>query len=156
MALSRFVAHRDAPAGLPRGRESPSRIGHAHFWDRAMSRGVFLRGAAGVSGAAMTAGMWMPELARAGSKTTSARPRPIPGNPALGGLHVNLPGVNNEPSTIFDFNGHVGIGEIRGTGMATFADGSQQRLFFDVDNRFMKGEFVGLDGRMHHGTFGFT
>ena len=94
----------------------------------------------------MTAGMWMPELARAGSKTTSARPRPIPGNPALGGLHVNLPGVNNEPSTIFDFNGHVGIGEIRGTGMATFADGSQQRLFFDVDNRFMKGEFVGLDG----------
>jgi len=156
VALSRLAERPGVIASLQRGGGSPGRVGHAHFWDRAMSRGVFVRRAAGVTGAAMTAGLWMPALARAGTATTSAEPRPIPSNPALGGLHFNLPGVGNEPSTIFDFNGFVGISGIGGTGTATLADGSQRRLFFDVDNRFMKGEFVGLDGRMHHGTFGFT
>jgi hypothetical protein len=40
--------------------------------------------------------------------------RPIPGNPALGGLHVQLPGEGNEPSSIFDFEGFVGIADIVG------------------------------------------
>jgi hypothetical protein len=33
--------------------------------------------------------------------------------------------------------------------------GETTRAVFDVDNRFMTGEYVGADGRMHHGTFGF-
>ena len=121
-----------------------------------MSRRALMKGLAGVGAAAATGGFWMPALAQAGEKTTSAAPKPVPGNPALGGLHVYLPGENSEPSTITDLNGFVGIGAVTGKGTATLADGSTQRLFFEVDNRFMKGEFVGADGRLHHGTFAFT
>jgi hypothetical protein len=28
-------------------------------------------------------------------------------------------------------------------------------LLFDSDNRFMRGEYVGVDGEEHEGTFGF-
>ena len=80
----------------------------------------------------------------------------MPPNPALGGLHIYLPGKNAEPSAITDLNGFVGIGSVTGEGTATLTNGSRQRLFFDVDNRFMRGEYVGADGRMHHGTFAFT
>jgi hypothetical protein len=121
-----------------------------------MSRGALLKGAAGAGGAAVTSGLWMPALARAGGHTATASPKPVPPNPALGGLHVYLPGENSEPSTITDLNGFVGIGAVRGAGTATMADGSTQRLYFDVDNRFMRGEYVGEDGRLHHGTFAFT
>lgn len=129
--------------------------GHAHFWERAMSRGALIKGAAGAGGAAVTSGLWMPALARAGRRTTAA-PKPVPPNPALGGLHIYLPGENAEPSSITDLNGFVGIGAVTGAGTATLADGSTQRLFFEVDNRFMRGEYVGEDGRLHHGTFAFT
>ena len=121
-----------------------------------MSRAAFIKGVAGAGGAAVTSGLWMPALARAGGKTTSAAPTPVPPNPALGGLHINLPGENSEPSAITDLNGFVGIGAVNGAGTATLASGSTERLFFDVDNRFMRGEYVGADGRMHHGTFAFT
>jgi len=139
-------------AGSPR-REG---LGHDHFWERAMSRGVFLRRTAVVTGAALTGSAWLPALARAGDATTSAEPRPIPANPNLFGFHINLPGEGNEPATIFDFNGFTGIAEVGGTGTLTLPDGSTQTAFFDVDNRFMKGEFVGVDGGLHHGTFAFT
>jgi hypothetical protein len=98
----------------------------------------------------------MPAVAGARRGATTAAPKPVPPNPALGGLHLYLPGENSEPSAITDLNGFVGIGAVKGAGTATLADGSTQRLFFDVDNRFMRGEYVGEDGRMHHGTFAFT
>jgi hypothetical protein len=137
-------------------REQARPVGHAHFWERAMSRRALLKGAAGAGGIGVTSGLWMPALARAGGHTTAAAPKPVPANPALGGLHLYLPGENAEPSSITDLNGFVGIGAVRGAGTATLADGSTQRLFFEVDNRFMRGEYVGEDGRLHHGTFGFT
>lgn len=28
-------------------------------------------------------------------------------------------------------------------------------MFFGMDNRFMIGEFVGVDGEVHRGAFGF-
>ena len=139
----------------PRARLAP-RVGHSHFWERAMSRGALLKGVAGVGGAAVASGLLTPALARAGGPKTSAAPNPVPGNPALGGFHIYLPGENSEPSAIFDLNGFVGIAAVKGQGTATMTDGSTQTLFFDVDNRFMKGEYVGLDGRMHHATFAFT
>jgi hypothetical protein len=115
-----------------------------------------MRRTAGATGVALSSGLLLPALARAGGKTTSADPRPIPGNPALGGLHLQLAAQGNEPSAITDFNGFVGITEVFGQGTLTRKDNSTQRAFFDVDNRFMKGTYVGLDGRLHHGTFGFT
>ena len=33
--------------------------------------------------------------------------------------------------------------------------GATSRLIYDVDNRFMKGVFVGTDGKHHNGAFAF-
>jgi hypothetical protein len=44
------------------------------------------------------------------------QPTPVPGNPALGGLHIYLPAENSEPSAITDLNGFVGIGAVKGAG----------------------------------------
>jgi hypothetical protein len=95
-----------------------------------------------------------PALAR-----PSAHPRPIPGGfsadfkpvPRKPAVHVLPPGIGNEMSTITDFHGILGASEIRGT--AHGSDGSAYD--FDTDMRFMRGDYVGLDHRVHHGTFGF-
>jgi hypothetical protein len=125
--------------------------GHSHFWERAaLSRRQFM-GAAAATGAAVGASVLTP-LTAVGDASTTAAPNPIPPNPALGGLRVWLPGKTNEPSTIYDFNGFVGVAAIEGTGTGTEGPG----LTFDADQRFMDGVFVGSDGAIHHGTFGFV
>jgi hypothetical protein len=91
--------------------------------------------------------------------STAAPPRPIPGgfdenfNIVKSGatFHLLLPGIGSEMSTITDFNGVVGGSETRGT--ARGSDGT--KYSFDCDMRFMRGVYVGLDGRMHNGSFGF-
>jgi hypothetical protein len=90
-------------------------------------------------------------------------PLPIPGgrlvpNP-FGGPdgHFNMPGhadstvpgVGGEPASITDFNGFVGDVRVDGTG----TDGSGNTLLWEVDLRFMKGVYVGVDGNVHQGTF---
>jgi hypothetical protein len=86
-------------------------------------------------------------------------PRPIAGgfdrnfNIVTSGafIHVLPPGIGFEMSTITDFAGVLGGSEIRGT-----AHGSDGTTYdFDTDMRFMRGLYVGLDGRRHHGSFGF-
>jgi hypothetical protein len=54
-------------------------------------------------------------------------------------------------STITDLKGVVAGSEIRG--IAHGSDGS--RWDFDTDMRFMSGTYVGLDGRLRQGAFGF-
>ena len=81
-------------------------------------------------------------------------PRPIPGGiqpfgPGTETYHVFLPGTG-EPSTITDFNGFVGVGVVDGT-----VNGPGSGLVFEVDNRFMIGEYVGLNGRHFNAAFGF-
>ena len=65
--------------------------------------------------------------------------------------------IDAEPATITNFNGFVGLAYI--SGMVTRTNvktGEKMRLpFVDSDMRFMKGEFRGTDGRMHHGAFAF-
>lgn len=133
--------------------------GHAHFWERAhahgITRGQFLTRSAGTFGALAGFSLLAPGLARA----AATDPKPIPGGiqpfgPGTELFHVFLPGPGNEPSTITDFNGHVGVAEITGFGTKT-SGGSTSRPFYDVDMRFMKGTYVGVDGRLHSGTFGF-
>ena len=123
---------------------------------RVTRRGLFHRTAVGVGG---LAGMG---LLAAPGMTLAARPhgpRPIPGgfndkfqpvtkNPVI---HLLAPGIGSEMSTITDLHGVVGASEIRGT--AHGSDGSTYD--FDTDMRFMRGAYVGLDRRVHHGTFGF-
>jgi hypothetical protein len=91
-----------------------------------------------------------------------APPRPIPGGLSLstgtfeknGDLHFFLPGIGYEMSTITDFNGVVGGSQTRGTAQGT--DGTTSTSYsFDCDMRFMRGAYVGVDGRMHNGSFGF-
>lgn len=81
-------------------------------------------------------------------------PRPIPGGiqpfgPGTEVYHVFLPGTG-EPNTITDFNGFVGVGVVDGT-----VNGPDSGLVFEVDNRFMVGEYVGLSGRHFNAAFGF-
>jgi hypothetical protein len=86
-------------------------------------------------------------------------PRPIPGgfdeNFNLvsddAAFHFFPPGIGFDMSTITDFNGIVGGSEIRGT--AHGKDGTAYD--FDTDMRFMRGVYIGLDGRVHAGSFGF-
>jgi hypothetical protein len=59
-----------------------------------------------------------------------------------------------DPSTITDFNGQVGYAIIDGTGTRTdLATSTVTQNPFEVDLRFMKGEFVAADGRHCHGAF---
>jgi hypothetical protein len=124
-----------------------------------LSRRQFMMTAAGATGAVLSSGLWMPGVAQAHG--SSVAPRPIPGGvqfPFAGPevFHVFGPVHGVEPSTIFDFKGFVGVAHITGTGTGTdTGTGITTPLLFDVDNRFMKGVYVGVDGKKHHGTFGF-
>jgi hypothetical protein len=136
-------------------------VGHAHFWERAMlSRRQFIKTSVGATGAVLSSGLWLPAVAHAGEDGHVA-PRPIPGGTRLLGpgtelFHVFGPVHGVEQSTIFDFKGFVGVAHITGTGTGTDTrTGTTAPLLFDVDNRFMKGVYIGVDGKKHTGTFGF-
>jgi hypothetical protein len=136
---------------------SRSRVhGHAHFWERALTRGRFIKVAAGTSGALLAADL-MPLLAHA-APPTNAKPKPIPGGfsffPGGPTFHVSG-GPGAEPSSITDLNGVVGIAFVMGTGTGMTASGSEP-LLFDSDMRFMTGEYVAVDGHHYRGTFGFV
>jgi len=125
--------------------------GHAHFWDRAVSRGGFIRTAAGVTGVVLGADLLLPSSASAG--VSSVLPRPVPQGGIGGDFRVFLFGHGAEPSTITDFNGYIGVTDVQG--MATNTS-TGERLLVDTDMRFMKGVYVGVDGRPHRGTIGFV
>jgi hypothetical protein len=137
-------------------RDGPRR-GHRHAWDRTLSRRSFLRVAAGTAGLVAGSRLWVPMIAEAAKGP--GVPNPIPGCTQiddLGCFHFFFPGHEQEPATITDFNGFVGIADITGTGVGTDPDTGQTiPLNFETDTRFMSGEFVAKDGRQHHGTFAF-
>jgi hypothetical protein len=145
----------DVPAHEPPG-------GHAHFWERAMSRRALFGTIGGAAAAAAVGGALKPIRALAGPP---ADPKPIPGGivAAGQGWHVSGPGYNvpdvpssglAEQSTITDFNGAVGSAIVRGTGVGRQGP-AVVPLAFDSDMRFMKGRYIGVDGVIHTATFGF-
>src|SRR5262249_12785005 len=79
----------------------------------------------------------------------SVAPLPIPGGlpgflPGEPFEHIYLPGpadapppFGNEPSTITDFNGFIGVAHFEGTG----TDGDGNTLLVDIDLRFMQGVY---------------
>lgn len=141
-------------------------LGHAHFWARPITRRAFLGSAALAGGAVATASWWLPQVARADfDGLATVLPRPIPGGVAPFGIAIHHfppfpvmgPGPINEPSEITDFNGVVGVCRVTGAGTGTDqATGAQTRLNYQVDNGFMSGLYVGVDGKTHHGTFAFV
>src|SRR5262245_23634991 len=90
-------------------------------------------------------------------------PLPIPGgtpgfSPGDPFEHANFPGpadapppFGNEPSSISNFNGFVGVAHFEGTGR----DGDGNTLLYEADLRFMQGTYRGVDGRPQRGTFAF-
>jgi hypothetical protein len=121
-----------------------------HLWAHRVSRRQLLRGAVGATagGAVLGSGMLaaLPVLADDGG--TTVEPVPIPNGDR--GTHHFFPGRGKEVSTITDFNGFVGIAQVFGTGAAR--DGTP--LNFSIDDRFLLGEYVGVDGALHRGRFG--
>lgn len=61
-----------------------------------------------------------------------------------------------DPSTITNFTGFIGQfdGTFEGIGRDT-TSGATTKYKFHTDTRFMTGEFIGSDERMHRGTFAF-
>ena len=148
-------ASKVSPAGIYRP--------HRHFAERLLNRRNFLEKSGLTLGAIVGAGL-LPGVSRnalfARSRgTTGATPLPIPGGiDALGDgeiEHFFLPGDGAEPSTITDFNGFVGWAAVGGFGTHTPRGEAPQHLPFESDMRFLTGEFIGTDGKLHHGSFAF-
>jgi hypothetical protein len=127
-------------------------VGHDHFWQRAMSRRQFLGTTAVGTAAVATSSMWFPVLADA----AGSDPVHIPGSFAPGSGYFTFLGPKVEPSTIFNYRGTTGVAAVRGTGTGWNTETHESTpLLFDSDNRFMRGQYIGMDGKKHHGTFGF-
>lgn len=131
---------------------------HAHFWERAMSRRNFLAAAGVAGGAAATSSIWMPQIAQA---SHSVPPTPIPYGTTITGpngdvlFHFQFPVANTDVSSIFNFKGVVGVADIEGPGVGVHNGKALEGAHFGSDNRFMKGVYIGTDGKRHHGTFAF-
>ena len=128
--------------------------GHRHV-AMALSRREFLGTAAGAAGLLLGSSLLSPARA-----TVCADPRPIPGGFSEFGhvyhqLYPNQDTADTEdPSTITDFNGHIGMAYVEGMGTHTDKTTSRvSHLPYRVDLRFMKGVYVGKDSKTHHGAF---
>ena len=149
-------------SGSPPG--APDPVGHAHFWERFLSRRRFMQ-TAGAAGVALGSGVLLPQFAWAAKPPVD--PKPIPGTiplppppaPPIGQFHFMFPGPadkGNEPSTITDFNGFIGGIDAVGSGTGTDTTTRvKTRLRWASDTRFMTGVYVGVDGKKHKGTFAF-
>lgn len=138
--------------------------GHRHFTQRLLSRRGFLEKTGLTVGALAASGLITNVAAAAFNhgrgSTTAATPLPIPGGLQLLGpngplFHFFFPGSGAEPSLITDFNGFIGQAAVGGMGTHSVKGQAPQHLPFESDVRFMLGEFVGADGRNHHGAFTF-
>jgi hypothetical protein len=146
------------PAAIPSGTLSHVHRGHQHFWQRALSRRQFIGGTAAVTGAVAGSGLLSPILARADEGHIAPKPltygfQPAPGTPTF---RFSLLQPDSELSSITDFKGRVGAADVQGMGTATHPDGTKERLLFDSDMRFMQGVYVGVDGKVHQGSFAFV
>jgi hypothetical protein len=134
--------------------DSPS----SHFARHRLSRRAFIGGAAvAATGASLGSGLLWPAAGSAAA-LDGAAPRPTPATTTIGGktFHFDFFGPAVDPSSITDFKGSVGVADVRGNGTARYPDGHTETLLFDTDLRFMRGVYVGKDGDVHDGTFGFV
>jgi len=114
----------------------------------------------------VASGIGFPKVTHADTLPT-VLPRPIPGGFLASDFGIPIPNsterfhafaplvaLGNDPITITDFHGFIAAAEITGHGTVTTPAGPARR-FFDNDMRFMQGQYIGVDGREHTGTFGF-
>ena len=137
-----------------------------HGVDSVNLRRNFLRSAASMAGLGLSCGLCLPRLAQAtpededSGKGKSVLPKPIPGGVSPLGIFIHHFPVSatgtplqnlTEPSQITDFKGFVGLNRIRGSGMGR----GFPALAYQADMGFMKGVFIGADGKHHQGAFAF-
>ncbi len=146
---------------VPPGRREAVQARHQArqvLFEAGFSRRRFLRTSIGAPALVIAAG----GLSRADAAHACGDPRPIPEvlepGPGLPDIHVQLPGIatgaDTDPSTIIDFNGHLGYAVIDGVGERTdLTTHAHATMPFEVDLRFMKGEFITEDGGHCHGAF---
>lgn len=150
--------------GIPHSIVGAPGIGHAHFWERALTRRGLMQ-AAGAAGLALAGGRLLrPAAGWAAPTGRGAEPRPIPGGfVSVDGRrwHAYPPGpsdpldpasVMNEPSAITDFDGVMAIAQVQGMGTED-SEGRSVPMPYDADMRVMAGRYVGYDGQQHRGTF---
>jgi hypothetical protein len=84
-------------------------------------------------------------------------PGPVDGSPTAGDPEPPAAhAAGRDPSTIFDFDGVIGQADLDLEGTGTdLTTGRSAPYGFHTDMRFMKGRFLGTDGRVHHGAFAF-
>jgi hypothetical protein len=135
-----------------------SSLSSSHHVRHGLSRRAVLGGAATATGAALGSGLLWPAIGAATPGRAQPAPRPTTATTTINGVtfHFDFFGPGVDPSSITDFNGFVGVADVRGKGTATNPDGSTETLLFDTDMRFMTGVYVGVDGAVHKGTFGFV
>jgi hypothetical protein len=130
-----------------------------HSDARGVTRRGFLSTAAGAAGLAVASEFALAPWAMADE---DPEPKPIPGGAGtIAGVaihHNPLPALPipltqiNDPSEIGDFNGMIIDTQIRGLGTGT---GLSAPVSFRADMGAMQGEYIGEDGRHHHGSFVF-
>ena len=148
-----------------------------HSETATFTRRGFLSRAAGAAGLVAASQFSLVPLARSEDenehKKMTVEPKPIPGGGTAFGFlvhHNPLPNdptlpltifntAQGDPSEIGDFNGVVLDTMIRGLGTGSghsFADDSKPgSLAFRADMGAMRGEYIGEDGKHHHGSFVF-
>ena len=137
---------------------SPAAVSRRRFLGTAGATGVGLGLGSGLlTSAAALADSDRSTVAAADHHGPAVLPRPIPSGfltPVGVFIHHHLPGRGIEASQITDFRGTIGLAQLTGTGTGTL-HGTSKKLTFEMDNRFMQGTYVGVDGKRHRGTFGF-
>jgi hypothetical protein len=139
-----------------------SHAGHRHSLPQTISRRLLLQGAAGAGAFAAAAGMGLlrPGVASAESINQVV---PIPGGLEFFGdlYHVlgpPLTAADDDPSTVFNYQGTTGIalisGEVERRNRRT---GTVETLPYSFnDMRFMQGIYRTRQGKLREGTFGFV
>ena len=129
----------------------------------AVSRRRFIRTAVGATALVLGSGARL-ATPDAVSAADVVMPRPIPGGTQLPYTfihHYPLTAATTfenfkDPSQIYDFDGIVSLNRVRGMGTATDTrTGVRARRAFQADTGFMQGTYVGEDGQVHMGSFGF-
>lgn len=145
---TRHTGHLKTQSRLARVHAGRRHPGHAHFWDRALSRRGFLQASGAAAGAlVLGSGTWTPAWA----KPQDAAPNPVPA--IVNGPHV-FTAPDTDRSSIFDFDGAIGYAVVDGTGVGRDTTSGAETVYdYEVDLRFMQGRYIGRDGRHHHGTF---
>lgn len=161
MRYGEILSQRGARSALRRA--AYAHAAHCHFCRAGVSRRKFLQDAAGVTACAATLGVSVARVDGAPASPGIGLVTPIPTTLDIAGrlVHVQAPpftGEDSDPSSVYDFEGIVGLAFISGQVDRTDRKTGETRTlpYAFNDMRFMQGRFEGRDGHVRNATFVFT